>query len=533
MHDEDFKLGKDFSTRNASGGGEDSADAEREKNVAGIRQAILQELDGAPAPTNARARHYRNKARNMTMTVDEIISLAEDENLKHRRDILRIRDEAEENGRKLTRDEKSKVYDLEDAIERGKSRLEKLQAIKAEDDRQDEQMTRTVETHAGKQYRESQHGNTSDRRLDGTALYGAGGSYAPMWVDPKTGRDAALGRNQAYQDHPVIREEQARKAEQDRLIMGTHGSFAQQVRAVSTSGASAIVPTIWENEIIAKVRNKAVTLQAGVTVVPMPSKVFQVGRLVTDPTANFKTENSTITASDPAWDFIQLQATTLTALTTVSNEYLQDAINADSIVQDAIAAVMALEIDKTVLYGGFLTADGVAGEGYNLASPYPTNGVFKNLLTNAPGNVLGGGANGTVQTATSMFRELQTLYFSIKKRNENPGAMVMNDGMLMRYVDAYDTTGRVLDFPANIREGTILTTNAIPNVTRGTMTNASNVFCTDWSQVLLGQRQGLEIRVLRERYAEQNSTGIVATWRGDVALARLSAAGVYRYLQGS
>ena len=222
-------------------------------------------------------------------------------------------------------------------------------------------------------------------------------------------------------------------------------------------------------------------------------------------------KGSTITASDPAWDYVQLTASTLTALTVVSREYLQDAIDADQTVMDAIAAVMALEIDKTVLYGGFLTADGVAGEGYNLASPYPVNGVFKNLLTNAPSNILGSGTNGTTQTGTSWFRELQQLYFSIKKRNENPGAFIMNDGMLMKYVDAYDTQGRVLDFPANIREASILTTNAVPNVTRGTMTLASNVFCADWSQVLLGQRQEIEVRVLTERYAENNQVGIVST----------------------
>ena len=200
---------------------------------------------------------------------------------------------------------------------------------------------------------------------------------------------------------------------------------------------------------------------------------------------------------------------------------------------DAIAAVMALEIDKTVLYGGFLTADGVTGEGYNLASPYPTNGVFKNLLTNASGNILGSATNGTAQTATSWFRELQTLYFSIKKRNETPGAMIMNDGMLQRYVDAYDSQGRNLALPDNLANAGILTTNAIPNVTRGTGTNMSNVFCADWSQVLLGQRQEIEVRVLSERYAENNQVGIVSTWRGDVNLARLSAAGIYRYLQGN
>ena len=87
--------------------------------------------------------------------------------------------------------------------------------------------------------------------------------------------------------------------------------------------------------------------------------------------------------------------------------------------------------------------------------------------------------------------------------------------------------------PDNLARAGLLTTNAIPNVTTGTGTNTSNVFEADWSQVLLGQRQGIELRILRERYAESNSVGSMATWRGDVQLARTSAAGVYRYLQGN
>lgn len=351
------------------------------------------------------------------------------------------------------------------------------------------------------------------------------------WVDHTTGRNAALSRAQRWQDHEVVREQAARTAERDRILTGTHGSLAQQIRAMSTTGASAVVPTIWAGSIIDKVRNKAVTLQAGVTVVPMPSKIYQIGRLTGDGAPAFKAEGAAVTASDQTFDFVQLQASTLSSLTVVSMEFLQDAINAQSVIEDSIAATMALEIDKRVLFGGFLTATGP--EGFNFTDGGP-KGVLKALLDNAAGNVLGSQTNGTAQTTTSYYNELINLVYSVKRRNERVTAIVSNDALAQQYDMAYDSQGRPLQMPQRLAQVPWLTTNAIPSFTQGTMTSrATDVFAGDWSQVLLGQRMGLEIRVLTERYAELGSVGILAYWRGDVALARNSAMGVYRYIQAA
>jgi HK97 family phage major capsid protein len=62
---------------------------------------------------------------------------------------------------------------------------------------------------------------------------------------------------------------------------------------------------------------------------------------------------------------------------------------------------------------------------------------------------------------------------------------------------------------------------------------ATDAFAGDFSQVLIGQRMSLEIRVLNERYAENGQVGLLAFWRGDVQLARLSAFACYRAIQGA
>lgn len=76
--------------------------------------------------------------------------------------------------------------------------------------------------------------------------------------------------------------------------------------------------------------------------------------------------------------------------------------------------------------------------------------------------------------------------------------------------------------------------NQVPSYTAGTMTNrATDLFVGDWTQLLIGQRLGVTIQVLTERYADEGKIGIVAHWRGDVAPARPAAFSVFRGIQGA
>jgi hypothetical protein len=138
---------------------------------------------------------------------------------------------------------------------------------------------------------------------------------------------------------------------------------------------------------------------------------------------------------------------------------------------------MALELDKAIMFGQ-LGATGTNDEGaaFGLASPYP-KGILKNLLDNAPGQVLGFATNGTAQTAGSFYREIEALLYQMYTQNETVGALVSNAKLQQQYLDAYDTTGQPLMAPANISALPWLVSNAIPSFTRGTMTSrATDVF---------------------------------------------------------
>ena len=113
--------------------------------------------------------------------------------------------------------------------------------------------------------------------------------------------------------------------------------------------------------------------------------------------------------------------------------------------------------------------------------------------------------------------------------------MVSNDALMQMYDSLYSTQNQPLKRPDVIANTPWLTTNAIPSFTAGTMTSvATDVFVGDWSEMLVGQRMGLEIRVLSERYAcKMGQFGFRAYWRGDVQLARPGAFCAYRYLKAA
>jgi HK97 family phage major capsid protein len=416
-----------------------------------------------------------------------------------------------------------------DEVRRAEGALKALRDAQAEDAEADRLSRQVHDT--GVQL----PGGDNETRVGREAVSVApGGSGDPIWRYADTGKPAALERGQRIADHHAAQEYASRNAERDRVLVGTHGGIAQQIRALSTSGASAIVPTQWSFPIIDKVRNAAVVYQAGATLVPMPAKIVQVGRLTTDPTATFRAEGSSITASDPAFDYVQLSATTLSALTVASVEFLQDAPNADQIVSDAISATMALELDKAALFGQ-LGATGTNDEGaaFGLASPYP-KGILKNLLDNASAQVLGFATNGTAQTAATPWNEMLALYFQMVSQNEKCNTIVSNAKLVQQYAQTYDTTYNPVRMPDLLTRVPWLVTNTIPSFTRGTMSSrATDVFAGDFSQVLIGERMSLEVRVLTERYAELGQVGILAYWRGDVQVARPKALACYRALQGA
>ncbi|MEQ4518500.1 phage major capsid protein [Pseudarthrobacter sp. B907] len=347
------------------------------------------------------------------------------------------------------------------------------------------------------------------------------------FVYEATGERAALRAGESFRSHPMVSGH--REPNEDHAV-SQYGNLGNMVRALTTSGGAAVVPTIWSAQLIDLARNKSAVMQAGASVIPMDAGVVKIGRLAGDPTAAFRAEGSAITPSDPTFDNVTLTATTQSVLVIGSMEWFQDANNADQIVKDAISKAMAQRLDLAALYGGITTGAG----SINLPTPPNPRGVLAALNAVLPANVLGAAANGTTQTAATYFGEVLDTIYKVRYGNEEPTGLIWNAKLSRQYAGANDTTGQPLRLPADVEALPRLMSNQVPSYTQGTMTGrATDLFAGDWSQLLIGQRLPITIQVLTEKYADTGQIGIVAHWRGDVQPARPAAFAVYRAIQGA
>jgi HK97 family phage major capsid protein len=351
------------------------------------------------------------------------------------------------------------------------------------------------------------------------------------------GKPAAVARSQSFQAHPVVAEHSRANETAEMAVVGMHGSLGGLLRAMTTTSGSAVVPQVWASSIIDRARNFSRVIEAGAQIVPMDAKTVNIGRLTGDPAAAFRNEGSTVTASDPVFDSVVLSAKTLSALVIGSMEWFQDSPNVDQVVSEAIAKAIALTIDQQALFGGLTTGGETGATAFNTTFPDPPNptGVLPDLLANAASSVLGGAANGTNQTATTFWNEIIDVALQPTLFNETPNAILWSPTMAKFYAKTYDTTNQPMLRPSVLDQFQFLPTNQIPaSFTQGTSTtNMSDVFAGDWTQLIIGQRLGLTVQTLVERYAELGQIGIIAHWRGDIALTRPRAFSVYRYLKSN
>lgn len=351
------------------------------------------------------------------------------------------------------------------------------------------------------------------------------------WLRSADGTIATVSRDQRFADHSVVRNELNRSAERDRHIADVYGDFGGWItRAMDTTTQSAVVPTAYAAEIIDLARNETVVMQAGATVVPMASKVEQVGRLTADATAYWKGEGSPITPSDLSVDYVQFTAKSMGALCVASMEFMMDAPNAGELIQNSIAKAMARKLDIQAFYGGLSAAD---PSGFHTDSAdEPNAGIITELTAHAAGNFLGSAAaDGTAITVATPFTELLDVVYAPRIVNEASTVLVTNVKMQKKYDQLYSTTQEHVELPGTVKGMKWLTTNAIPTFARGTKDHVSDIFAGDFTQLMVGMRLGVQLRFLTERYAENGQVGILAYFRGDLQIPRPAALAAYRYIQ--
>ena len=285
-------------------------------------------------------------------------------------------------------------------------------------------------------------------------------------------------------------------AEAERRAMGT---------TIGTAGGYLIPDPIASN-VLDLARNASVIVRAGATTIPMANQNLTVVRVLTDPTAAFRGEGATITESDGSFGAINLRAHSLAALVRVNNELLDDAPMFASVLDQQLAAALALKLDYAALYGTG------AGQPLGLRG---TDGV----------NQVSMGDNGL---AMPDYDDVLDLLQEIEEANGTATTAVMaprTRTKLAKLVTGIASDLGKLTPPAEWSALRRLVSNQVSiTETQGSSGAASTMFVGDFSQMAVAIRQDITIEATRvaDTAFAKNQTLVRAIMRADVAVFRPS-----------
>jgi HK97 family phage major capsid protein len=290
------------------------------------------------------------------------------------------------------------------------------------------------------------------------------------------------------------------------IVLGDWSGADAERRAMSESvlaGGGYLLPTVLSSSIVDLARNQTQVLRAGARIFPMANKKVDVAKWTGDPSMAWHTEAAAISPSDATIGKVTLDAKALAGLTLISRELLEDASEVDAALRAAFAATMALTVDRVAIYG-----TGVDPEPRGVKN---TSGILTASM----------GANGA---ALTNYDPLVDAVGTLRDNNEDPTAAIYSPRTGRALAKLKDTTNQPLTVPGYLDGVPRYETNQIPNtLTQGASTLASDMVVGDFRQLYVGVRTQLQIQVLSERYADTGQVGILAWFRGDVAVARPKA----------
>lgn len=275
-------------------------------------------------------------------------------------------------------------------------------------------------------------------------------------------------------------------------------------RRALAEGAGAtggfITPEILSASIIDRVRNAGRIFEAGAQTVPLDTDQQSIPRLAGDPIGAWRNENTAFAESQHSFERVTFTPQSYGFIVRTSEELFQDAVpGAGAIIENAIVQTAALELDRVALRGS-----GVA--------PEP-----RGVRNQAGVTITSLGANGgTLAGYTNLMGAVTTLL----NANRNPTGVILAPRTSQKIAGFTDSTGQPLNAPRPIADLPFYPTNQVPtNLTQGTATTASEVFVGAWSDLLVGIRLGIQLRLLSERYADNGQFAWRVFLRADVQLA--------------
>ncbi|MGF7177012.1 phage major capsid protein [Azospirillum doebereinerae] len=262
------------------------------------------------------------------------------------------------------------------------------------------------------------------------------------------------------------------------------------------------VPTILSADVIDAARNQARVLQAGALTIPMTSQTMRIARVLTDPAPGWKAENAAMAEGAMTFEPVDMKARTLAVLVKLSRELFMDSANVESVVRNALAAGLALELDRVALFG-----TGVGEEPKGLVN---TTGI-QTVTASANGDVL------------ASYDPFSIAVEKVAEANGQANAVIFSPRTAGTLDRMKDSTGQPLMAPESFKALAKLPTKQVPNnLTRGTSTNASVAVVGEFPNLLVAVRENLVIEMTN---AAGDAFSKMQIWiraflRADIAVAR-------------
>lgn len=297
-----------------------------------------------------------------------------------------------------------------------------------------------------------------------------------------------------------------------------------RVMTGTTSATSSVVPDEMILPII-NLRESYGIARQECFVYPMGTDTATVPRRVSGVTAYFPGRKEATTESDAEFDDVNLVAREVSALTRVSNAYAEDAvIDLGDFLANEMAYAFAVKEDACLFNGdGSSTYGGIYGILPKIIDGNHTAGAIDAASTHDTLSEIDSDDLLSVSGALPMFAGINPAWYASKKANSlifdalkvaGGGNAIsdLNGSPMMRWLG-----------------DRIVISQSMP---AGASTDYSNLGILIYGDlnmgVVFGDRMGIEVNVLRERYAEYRQVGVMATERMDIVVHGLgdtSAAG--------
>jgi len=286
------------------------------------------------------------------------------------------------------------------------------------------------------------------------------------------------------------------------MVLGPRNELeAQALHRGADSAGGYAVPDEYAAEVIDLMRAKTAVVQAGARTVPLDAARTHFLRIESDPVAGWRLERDQVKESDMTFGRTTFIPQSLAVIVKATRELLEDGMNVDSALRNALAAAFAQEIDRVALFG--------SGEDAEPRGVVNTPGVQVYELAE----------NG--EPVTSYTPIVRARGMLLQRNANEPTAAIMAPRTATAFEELTDSTGQPLQRPRAIADLPFLATTLVPiDEEYGTAQNASRVVVGDYRQLWIGIRTGFRIEVLTELFAGTMEVAFLAHLRADVQVAQ-------------